>query len=332
MKGQKTGLADWQQIKRVKEALKIPVIANGNILYQEDIDRCIAETGVDGVMTAEGNLYNPSIFTGKFHPVWTLADEYLQIIRDYPKSATFGMAKAHLFKLFLPCLSLHTDLRTKLSEATNFDDLQNISNILRDRIVEATSQTEFAPSKIEVDERGYKILPYWVCQPHMRPEQLAEIWGTAGEEATNDDNRKRKVDSKSADANSENGDVIKEKVPKGRFYNPFCSITVDLIVVKKPKIPKHRICNLENCSNVGSPNCAFNLCKGCCKTNAASLESEKRNASENFSAELTSHSDKPSFELSDDTFFCIAHKSLRPGQTLRPFKSKKFTGTEESSA
>ncbi|KAI9335974.1 tRNA-dihydrouridine synthase [Obelidium mucronatum] len=102
MKGHKTGLADWEQIRRVKEVLDIPVFANGNICYFEDVQRCLDFTKCDGVMTAEGNLYNPALFTGIFHPVWKLAIEYLEICKEIPNSADVGMMRAHLFKIFAP--------------------------------------------------------------------------------------------------------------------------------------------------------------------------------------------------------------------------------------
>ncbi|RMZ81719.1 hypothetical protein DV738_g1923, partial [Chaetothyriales sp. CBS 135597] len=65
-KSHNTGVADWSIIKYLRDNLppETVLFANGNILNFDDIDVCIAETGVDGVMSAEGNLSNPAIFAG----------------------------------------------------------------------------------------------------------------------------------------------------------------------------------------------------------------------------------------------------------------------------
>lgn len=56
------GKADWQIIGQVKKILTIPVIANGDIATPDDIKRCLAITGADGVMIGRGALGNPWIF------------------------------------------------------------------------------------------------------------------------------------------------------------------------------------------------------------------------------------------------------------------------------
>lgn len=63
-KGHNTGLADWNMIRHLRESLPkdTVIFANGNILQHEDIATCLEVTGADGVMSAEGNLYDPTIF------------------------------------------------------------------------------------------------------------------------------------------------------------------------------------------------------------------------------------------------------------------------------
>jgi len=56
------GEADWSHIARLKEALDIPVIGNGDVREADDALRLMAQTGCDGVMIGRGATRNPWIF------------------------------------------------------------------------------------------------------------------------------------------------------------------------------------------------------------------------------------------------------------------------------
>jgi tRNA-dihydrouridine synthase 1 len=132
------GLADWAKIRAVKEAVSVPVFANGNILYHSDIQECLRITGADAVMSAEGQLYNAALFapalssssslsspvafdTGLHLPHANLALEYLSIVKGLKTRTPMSAVKGHLFKLMRPALSRETDLRERLGKVRNTD-------------------------------------------------------------------------------------------------------------------------------------------------------------------------------------------------------------------
>ena len=104
------GKAQWHWIKKVKDALSIPVIANGDIFSVDDAIRCLEETGADGVMCSRGTLGYPFLVgeidhylkTGEKRPQPTpierlnCAKDHLQGLWEYRGDRGIYQSRKHL--------------------------------------------------------------------------------------------------------------------------------------------------------------------------------------------------------------------------------------------
>ena len=93
---QYTGVADWDAIAEVKQAVRIPVLASGDVKYVADIPRIQAHTGCDGVMIGRAAIGNPWLFQRRDLPDVPLAERVPVILEHLRRMVAFhGEVQGH---------------------------------------------------------------------------------------------------------------------------------------------------------------------------------------------------------------------------------------------
>ncbi|KAJ7058509.1 dihydrouridine synthase-domain-containing protein [Mycena amicta] len=198
-RGQNTGLASLEHIRAVKQNVSVPVFTNGNVLFQEDIETCLRETGCDGVMSAEGILYNPALFVGlgsstsslpvqssstnpdtallTIHPPSVpLALEYLDIVRSLRTATSVSAVKGHLFKILHRALPRHPDIRERLGRVR----CEGGAKMLKAKVKNDLKEMEAETASLE---------PYW----KTGLEEYVAIVQELGERLRMDEERERGI-------------------------------------------------------------------------------------------------------------------------------------------
>ena len=121
------------------------MIANGGISCYDDAQRCLRETGADGVMSSEALLENPKLFSvqGDRDFRENYIGTQLKTVREYvdilkaqiPPRTLYSVTRGHLFKMLYRFVDApkNRDLREKLALG-NFDEMLGIIDEIEERL------------------------------------------------------------------------------------------------------------------------------------------------------------------------------------------------------
>lgn len=145
---QYSGTANWDIIRAVKEAVTIPVAANGDVFAPQDVPRILAHTGADFVMIGRGSLGDPWIFerahalmqTGVLPPLPPFAERIDTAVRqielavaDKGERVALLEARKHV-NWYLKGVSHVRDFKKRISALTRLDELYALADEMKTQI------------------------------------------------------------------------------------------------------------------------------------------------------------------------------------------------------
>ena len=141
------GSVDLEIIKRVKEAITIPVIGNGDIKTPEDAEFMLDYTGCDFVMIGRGALGKPYIF--KYINTFLCGEDYLPLSREekielmykqikyacYYKGETVGMktSRRHIYA-YLKDIRANSAIKNQVQSLNTMEDFKKFIILINESL------------------------------------------------------------------------------------------------------------------------------------------------------------------------------------------------------
>ena len=142
-----SGVADWDYIRKVKEQLSIPVIANGDVVDGDSARRCLKWTGADGLMVGRASFGDPWVFqqvgaamAGKEIPERPCLKERIQLAvrqfelseQDHGEKIACLEARKH-FAWYLRGVRNASYYKKEITSLTKMEDIYRVAKeIIRD--------------------------------------------------------------------------------------------------------------------------------------------------------------------------------------------------------
>ena len=139
------GEADWNTIRDVKQAVNIPVIANGDVFSPEAAVRILRFTGADMAMIGRGSFGNPWLFMQSaaaldgrdVPPLPSFAERWDTAVRQVELSAAYGTERGAMLEArhhlcwYLKGVSHANYYKEKIVQLSTLDELHTLSRAIK---------------------------------------------------------------------------------------------------------------------------------------------------------------------------------------------------------
>ncbi|MEW6702919.1 MAG: tRNA dihydrouridine synthase DusB [Bacteroidota bacterium] len=171
--------ADWLWLKKVKEAVNIPVVGNGSIFTPHDVEEMIDLTGCDSAMIARGALGNPFIFSrfntlietgtdpGEPNPAVvrnTVLKHINNLENEFGELIALDKAKKHSIWYF----KNHSGVEFLLDKIFSIKNLNNLRSLINEH-AESILQSPYDPDGLaDIHKKFQKKVLFWLTEETVK--------------------------------------------------------------------------------------------------------------------------------------------------------------------